>query len=71
LPRDLLVSARHLAVERGTSLSGMLADFLRQMVDRDRERERARYRIERRLEEGLDLGTGGSITCSRGEIHER
>jgi len=71
LPKDLLVSARHLAVERGTSLSGMLADFLRQMVDQDRARRRALERIEARLATGFDLGTDGTIGWSRDELHER
>ena len=33
LPKDVLVGARHLAVERGESLSGMLARLLERMVD--------------------------------------
>jgi len=71
LPRDLLISARHLAVERGTSLSGMLAEFLREMVDRDRAMRRAQQRIEERMAEGFDLGTGGTIGWTRDELHER
>ncbi len=71
LPEDLLISARHLAVDRGTSLSGMLADFLREMVHEDRERRRAQQRIEERLAAGLDLGTGGAIGWTRDELHER
>lgn len=71
LPKDLLISARHLAVERGTSLSGLLADFLRQMVDRDRARQRALERIEARLVNGFDLGTDGTIGWSRDDLHER
>ena len=71
LPKNLLISARHLAIEKGTSLSGMLADFLREMVDRDRAGRRAQKRIEQRLSEGFDLGTGGAISWSRDELHER
>ena len=71
LPKNLLTSARHLAIEKGTSLSGMLADFLREMVDRDRAGRRAQKRIEQRLSEGFDLGTGGDISWSRDELHER
>ena len=71
LPEDVLIAARHLAVERGTSLSGMLADFLREMVDRDAARRRAQQRIEERLAAGLDLGTGGEIGWSRDELNER
>lgn len=71
LPRDLLISARHLAVERGTSLSGMLAEYLREVVDRDRARRRAQQRLEARLAEGFDLGTRGAAGWTRDELHER
>jgi hypothetical protein len=71
LPEDVLTAARHLAVERGTSLSGMLADFLRQMVDQHAARRRAQQRIEERLAAGFDLGTEGEIGWSRDELHER
>jgi uncharacterized protein YoaH (UPF0181 family) len=71
LPRDLLISARHLAVEKGVSLSGMLADLLREMIDHEQACQRAVERIERRLTRGFDLGTGGKVTWTRGELHER
>ena len=71
LPKDVLISARHLAVERGMSLSGMLAGFLGEMVDRDRARRRAQERIEARMAEGFDLGTGGTIDWTRDELYER
>lgn len=71
LPKDVLIGARHLAVERGESLSGMLADLIRRMVDDDLEWRRAQARIEERLTEGLKLGTRGSISWSRDDLHER
>lgn len=70
LPRDVLVGARHLAVERGESLSGLLANTLRRLVDEDRERLRAQARIEERLAQGLSLGTQGAISWNRDELHE-
>lgn len=71
LPRDLLIAARHLAIEKGSSLSGMLADLLREMVEQDRARERAQHRIEERLSRGFDLGTEGKAAWSRDDLHER
>jgi len=71
LPKDVLNGAKHLAIERGESLSGLMADLLRRTVDDDRERLRAQARIEERLVQGLALGTQGSITWSRDELHER
>jgi hypothetical protein len=71
LPKDVLIGARHLAVERGESLSGLLAEALRRMVDKDREWRRAQARIEERLGGGLPLGTQGVISWTRDELHER
>lgn len=71
LPKDLLIGAKHLAIERGESLSGLLAKTLRQMIDEDREQRRAEVRIEESLANAVPLGTRGEISWSRGELHER
>jgi hypothetical protein len=71
LPKKLILKAKHLAVEQGKSLSGMLAEYIEEIVDDDHARRRARTRIERRLEKGLDLGTRGRIPWTRDEIHDR
>lgn len=71
LPKDILVGARHLAVERGESLSGMLAGLIARMVNDDRERRQAQRRIEKRLAKGLRLGTKGEVSWTRDELHER
>ena len=71
IPKVLLKKARHLAVERGTSLSGLLASFLEQLVDEDQQVRRAQRRILQRLKKGYDLGTKGKIDWTRDSIHER
>lgn len=71
IPRDLLRQAKHLAVERGTSLSGLLAEYLRRAVKEDLAYRQARKRLLHRLEHGYDLGTGGQSTWSRDELYER
>ncbi|HEY3356806.1 MAG TPA: CopG family transcriptional regulator [Polyangia bacterium] len=71
LPKDILRRARHLAVERGTSLSGLLAEFVDRVVREDEQYVAATRRIKRRLKQGIDLGTKGTITWSRDELHER
>lgn len=71
LPRVLLKKARHLAVEKNTSLSGLLSEYLRIMVSQDEASRRATSRITSRLKAGLDLGTGGRTAWIREDLHER
>jgi hypothetical protein len=71
LPVDVLKKARHLAVEQGSSISGLLADYIGRLVGEARERERAAGRIRRRLARGIDLGTRGRISWTRDELHAR
>jgi hypothetical protein len=71
LPVSVLKKARHIAVEEGASLSGLLASYVERVVDDAAARERAAKRIRRRLVEGMDLGTGGDLGWSRDDVHER
>lgn len=71
LPKDLLKEARLVAVERGTSLSGLLAEYLERAVREDERYEQARRRIRQRLRRGFDLGTKGAKLPGRVHLHER
>jgi hypothetical protein len=71
LPKDLLKEARLVAVERGTSLSGLLAEYLERAVRDDERYQRARRRIRQRLRRGFPLGTQGSKLPARVHLHER
>jgi hypothetical protein len=71
LPSDLLREARHLAVDRGVSLSRYLALVLEERVEAARRYRQARARHQRLLDEGLPLGTGGTVAWTRDELHER
>jgi len=71
LPTETLRRVRVIAVERDTSVSGLLAETLETLV-----READRYEQARRdhlalLDEEIDLGTGGEIPSSRESLHER
>ncbi|MDI6711048.1 MAG: DUF6364 family protein [Bacillota bacterium] len=70
LPKTLLRQAKHLAIERGTSLSGLLTQLLR---DATRQEDRYRKAKERHLAllGRLDLGTGGQAKWTRDDLHER
>ncbi len=61
LPADLIREARHLAVDRGVSLSRFLAEILEERIETTRRRRAARDRQRQLLEKGLALGTRSSI----------
>ncbi|MGQ9824845.1 MAG: CopG family transcriptional regulator [Desulfotomaculales bacterium] len=70
LPKAVLRRARHIAIERGTSLSGLLTSLLEELTRREDAYCLARQDHLAELEKH-DLGTGGNAGWSRGELHER
>jgi hypothetical protein len=71
LPRETLRRAKVLAVNRGTSLSGLLRELLDDLLAREGGYAAARRRGLRRLRDGADLGTGGRIGWTREQLHQR
>ena len=71
IPKDILRKAKILAIQRNTSLSGLLAQTLTEMVADHEEYERARQRNLLFLKNGLNLGTHGNAGWTREDLHER
>lgn len=71
IPKDILRKAKILAVQRNTSLSGLLTQTLEELVSHQEGYEQARRRNLEALNRGFDLGTQGNITWNREELHER
>jgi hypothetical protein len=71
LPTDLLRQVKILAVKQGTSLSGLLASQLKELVQQDESYRRARRRHRARMKDLPDLGTRGRATWTREDLHER
>ena len=69
LDADLLRDARVIAAEEGRSVSSLVAERLRDLVQARRAFERARRRALARLRRGFDLGW--SPPALRDELHER
>lgn len=69
LDSEIIKEARILAAERGSSMSQLLADKLKELVTEVREYERAQKRAAARLRAGFDLGW--KRPSSRDELHER
>ena len=71
LPKDVLRKVKLLAVQQGTSVSGLLKSELERLVAQEERYERAKQWHLRLLEEGINLGTYGQILTTRDELHER
>jgi len=70
LDKQTLRKARMIAVKKGTSISGLLAQQIQDLVSEDEAYERAERQALAFLEDGFSLG-GGVIRASRDELHER
>ncbi|PTQ50819.1 MAG: hypothetical protein HSCHL_2548 [Hydrogenibacillus schlegelii] len=70
LPKDALRKAKHIAIERGTSLSGLLTQFLEDLTRKDEAYRQARER-HLAMMDVLDLGTAGNLSGNRSDLHGR
>ena len=71
LPKDILLKIKLIAVKRQTSVSGLLTQILDRLAEHEDAYAHARQRHIEWLERGADLGTGGDVSVSRDELHER
>jgi hypothetical protein len=71
IPKAVLHKAKRLALERGTSLSGLLTQAIQELVEAEDEYEAARARHLWLLSDPPDLGTNGRATWKRDDLHER
>ena len=71
IPKPILRKAKLIAVERQTSLSGLLTQLIADLVAREDQYAIAHKRNLELLEQGFDLGTNGVISWRREDLHER
>jgi len=71
IPKDVLRKAKILAVQKNTSLSGLLTQTLADLVAHQEAYEQARKRNLGLLKLGFDLGTQGQVPWKRDDLHER
>jgi len=69
LEKELIVKARAISVKRRTSISRMLGDELRRIVDQDEKYHAAKQKALADLKKGFHMG--GKITATRDDLHER
>ena len=71
LPDVLLRRFRVYAASRNQSMTSLMAEAIRDILERDRHAIRARRRFLDRIRNAPDRGTGGRISWTRDELHER
>lgn len=71
IPEEFLREVRHMAVDKGMSLSRFIALLLEEQVRSVKRGRLARERQLALLERGLELGTLGRAEWIREELHER
>ena len=71
LPEALLRRFRVYAATRNQSMTSLMAEAIREVMDRDADSVKAKRRFLDRIEHAPDRGTRGAIRWSREELHER
>jgi metal-responsive CopG/Arc/MetJ family transcriptional regulator len=71
LPKALLKKAKIIAASQDKSLSKLLRETLEEKIREANGYKAARARQLKLIKEGLNLGTNGHITTTRGELHVR
>jgi hypothetical protein len=69
--KDTLLKVKLLAMKGQTSVSSLLTQTLKRLVQQKDAYAHARQRHLGWLEQSVDLGTGGQISTQREDLHER
>jgi len=70
LPEALLRKFRVYAAARNQSMTSVMAEAIRILVDEDGKGVKAKRRFLERVQNAPDRGTGGTIGWTRDELHE-
>lgn len=71
IPKETLKKAKHLSVAKDQSLSGLLTDYIEDLVREEEQYRKAHRQQLMLMEEGIDFGLKGSVTWTREDTHER
>ena len=71
LSEPLLHKYRLYAASRNRSLTNLMSEAIRNLMERDDEKGIARRRFLKRIMNAPDRGTGGKIRWTREELQER
>ena len=71
LPRSILRKAEKIAKDQDRSLSDLMVELLTELVDREDRYTNAKRKHLALLAQDTDLGTNGSISWTRADLHDR
>ena len=71
LPEPLLRKFRVYAAERNQSMTALMAEAIRKLMDEDNPLEAAKRRLIKQIHNAPDWGTGGNITWTRDQLYDR
>ncbi|MCX6090098.1 MAG: CopG family transcriptional regulator [Candidatus Atribacteria bacterium] len=71
IPKEILIKVKHIAIEKNTSVSGLLRSVLEQIVNQEDEYNKAKERQFLTMKKGHELGIKGKVSWTRDELHER
>jgi hypothetical protein len=71
LPESLLRRFRIYAASRNQSMTGLMTEAIRNLIEQDEHSEKAKRRFIDRIQNAPDRGTRGKIRWTREELHER
>ena len=71
IPKDILMKVKHLAIDRNTSVSGLLSETLAEMVHQNEAYQEAKARQSALMKKGFDMGFKGKPAWKREDLHER
>ncbi len=71
LPRSLLRKAEKIAMDQDRSLSELMVELLTELVEREDQFASAKRQYLAVLDQDTDLGTNGSISWTRADLHDR
>ncbi len=71
LPESLLRRFRIYAAAQNRSMTSLMADAIRRLIDQDNGAAKAKSRFISRIRNAPDRGTGGRIRWTREDLHER
>ena len=71
LPRSLLRKAEKIAMDQDRSLSELMVELLIEFVEREEQYARAKRKHLALLAQDTDLGTNGTTSWTRADLHDR
>jgi hypothetical protein len=71
LPKELLLKVKHIAIDKNTSVSGLLTQTLKEIILRDESYRKARDRQIYMMENGFSMGVAEEKSWKREDLYDR